>query len=397
MTLTDHFFDQGAIPLFSRKLVQESHAIDRYLAIIPYRQITQLDVKDEAIEQLHQLRVHTRRLRTLIHNLAPAITNKKLNKELKQLRKSYRNLIQPTNVIRDQHVLRQQLAEWAINAGVSQRHACQCLSVYVITESDRINPSTGDPTNYDERIKTTLLGGHSYTYSPNTLPHQSQPDHQALNSTWWHAYHQLNNRLRKKINKKLLKHKDSLTLGCLLNNTITDLQQRADEEINRWKIGDTLAIHELRITIKQLRYLLAPWCSQLSSLNTISPLLKSLQEILGKIHDNHVQQAWLQKVTPQVSRDFYALACKALMEANYNSLVTFYKHHPSPMKGILQILLRLQKESRLLEAWLQEMLDMHFQDTLIDALEYIKDELKKDELKPANQRACTHDKLVDDV
>lgn len=119
--------------------------------------------------------------------------------------------------------------------------------------------------------------------------------------------------------KKQLKHKRWADRHCrntsMLTTTLAgkQLQQRYEvilQQKSTLKLEDETALHQLRISIKQLRYgceLLAPVLKKKKNAAFIKAM-KDLQDDLGLIHDASVQQAMLKDIPEAPRREFSQIA-----------------------------------------------------------------------------------------
>ena len=359
MCPANSIFDQNVAPLFSKKLINESKIIDQYLDVIPYTRLSHTDLDEHSIEQLHQLRVHTRRLRTLLQYLTPVLDSRKTKKQLQQFYKAFRAKIKSTNIIRDQHVLQQRINTWSTQGNESVKVACIWLSAY-IQNNDDISCLKSYNLQFKIPIHTRCAQGHD----------------SLLDAHWLQSFHTLNNEFRATTKDLIKKKKINSNLAIVLGKTLDQLQTRADKEIDTWLEGNKESLHDLRITVKEFRYLLSPWRTHLNETSSLLVLLRSLQEVLGQIHDNHIQQLWLSKTIPKIAKLYYRQSCSWMKHDELASYNDFTQINPSPMEGLMLILSHLKEEERDLVQYMKQRLDADLKATLDEALQLLKIEIQ---------------------
>ena len=201
------------------------------------------------------------------------------------------------------------------------------------------------------------------------------------------SFQTLNQDFQVSAKHSIRKKKVDVNLATVLGSALDRLQLRANKEISTWLQGNNKSLHDLRITIKQFRYLLSPWHTYLNEANALLHLLSSLQEILGEIHDNHIQQLWLRNAIPKIANVYYRQSCLWMSQEKLASFPEFLTINPSPMDGLMLILSHLKKEEHELVQYMHQQLDTSFKETLDKALlllkveiEYIENQAYTDEI-----------------
>lgn len=370
---------QAAAAQFYRLIQRESQVLDRLLEALqqtPAEPIlnsssiveqdpTAPDTSSAAaihMEALHQLRVRARRLHTLMNQLG-----KHLPSSLRRLQSNYRQFIKATNVLRDLDVLEQRLRLWLHNGDSSTRHACIYLHDQAQGKRDGSTMTqTSDPSMMNWLPEQVWL-----QHSTPVPDYASQ-----LGETWFTGFNRLNKQLRKKLKQAQKQAPQKPLLAKLLSKRILQLQEDIQSEFKAWNDGDAEAAHDLRISIKQLRYLLQPWRQLMPRFEPLLKLLKPMQEALGWYHDNHIQQAWLAQQTPRIAQQYYQQCCDYLQQHPGHSRYALQRHFPSPMNGLISIAMDLQYQQRMMEQWLQETFNESLQQVLFQALVLLSEELK---------------------
>jgi len=90
------------------------------------------------------------------------------------------------------------------------------------------------------------------------------------------------------------------TVATLLRGHSTDLESRL--AVIR-SAADKKAVHESRIRAKRLRYLLEPLRRESSAAKRLVRTFKTLQDLLGDLHDVHVLELMLESALDEVSRE----------------------------------------------------------------------------------------------
>ncbi|MCG8464061.1 MAG: CHAD domain-containing protein [Xanthomonadales bacterium] len=363
----------AAAPQFYQLMIRESEAIDRHLRQLEQGPSEPILNTETHIEELHQLRVRTRRLHTLMNQLGKHLPNK-----LRQLQSSYRKHIKATNVLRDLDVLEQRLSLWSQEGDNSIRHACHYLRWQA--ENKRLKPASKKPNTALDIL----------AWMPEQVLHQAQeqaPDYQAqLGEAWFSSFYQLNNKLRKRLKQQLKQKAEKPVLSKLISRRIAQLQDDIQHEFQAWNDGNAQAAHDLRISIKQLRYLLQPWREIDGCIAPVLHVLKPLQEALGLYHDNHIQQLWLAQQTPLIAQRYYQQCSELIQHQSGISRYALQRQRPSPMNGLISIAIDLQYQQRMMESWLQETLNDAMQTVLFGSLSVLSLQLRT---TPTNPKPTT--------
>lgn len=262
MNTTAIVFAQPAATVLARAILDKLDSLDHELQKHAKRhtQNSRQATVDE-MESLHQLRVNTRHIRSLLQAAQTVLPDK-----ICRLRSDYAAQIRNTNSIRDQHVLLSQLRIWAEEATTEEALTCRWIEQHF-----------------------TVLDQSSSLASA------------ALSHHWLKLFQRLNQKLQRQLTKHG-KPKSTITLGQLLAQRIRRLAQQLRQRIDAVDTQGLSELHRARLDIKKLRYLLTPWRPYLGQYTATLSLLRHLQDVLGVMHDQQTQQIWLRNKIPVAVR-----------------------------------------------------------------------------------------------